>query len=86
MSEVVLFHWHPRSTGLRQDPHLHLGSSQLTATSVVTRKTHVPSGRIAFESVIELLIAEFNVVPQRPDWAEVLQESLARFTRWRTWS
>jgi hypothetical protein len=86
MTEVILFHWHPDGKSTQQGPHLHVGSSQLTRTSVVSHKTHVPTGRVALESVLDLLIRDFGVVPLRPEWEALLAESQNRFAQWRTWS
>jgi hypothetical protein len=36
--------------------------------------------------VLQLLISDFQVVPRRADWQEVLNESRERFVRYRTWS
>lgn len=86
MTEVILFHWHPDGKSSQQLPHLHIGSSQLTPDAVVSHRTHVPSGRVSLESVVELLIREFKVVPLRSDWQDVLDEGRQRFLEWRTWS
>lgn len=86
LTEVIAFHWHPNSHGGQQGPHLHVGSSQLTKGAVVSRRTHVPTGRVALESVLDLLISDFGVVPLRSDWEKTLAASFARFRQWRTWS
>lgn len=59
---------------------------QLTPASVVSHRTHVPTGRVALEAVLELLIRDFGVVPLRTDWEAPLTESRRRFEQWRTWS
>jgi hypothetical protein len=86
MTEVILFHWHPDGKSTQQAPHLHVGSSQLTPASVVSRRTHVPTGRVALEAVLELLIRDFGVVPLRTDWEVSLTKSRRTFEQWRTWS
>lgn len=83
-TELALFHWHPNTPPAH--PHLHLGSSQLAKNAVISSKTHVPSGRIALEEVIQLLILDWGVVPRRSDWEAVLNESLHVFRTWRTWT
>lgn len=85
-TEVILFHWLPEGNCSTEDPHLHVGHSQLTSGAVLTRKTHVPTGRVSLESVIRLLITEFGVIPLRADWSERLTECEAGFRRFRTWS
>jgi hypothetical protein len=36
--------------------------------------------------VLLQLIAEYGVKPRRDDWSDQLNETLARFATWRTWS
>ncbi|MGH3529969.1 MAG: hypothetical protein ACRDQ6_22110 [Pseudonocardiaceae bacterium] len=86
MTEVILFHWHPDGKSTQQGPHLHVGSSQLTHGSVVSRKTHVPTGRVALEAVLDLLIRDFGVVPLRLEWEAMLTEGQGKFEQWRSWS
>ncbi len=86
LTEVILFHWHPDGRSTEQGPHLHVGSSQLTSNAVVSNKMHVPTGRVSLELVINLLIRDFNVVPLRADWQDVLARGNDRFEQWRTWS
>ena len=86
MTEVILFHWHPDGKSTEKGPHLHVGSSQLTPNAVVSSRAHVPTGRVSLESVIELLIQDFGVVPLRADWRETLATSRTQFHQWRTWS
>lgn len=85
-TEVILFHWLPEGNCSTEDPHLHVGHSQLTPGAVMTRKTHVPTGRVSLESVIRLLITEFGVIPLRTDWDATLARCEDRFRRYRTWS
>jgi hypothetical protein len=63
-----------------------VGSSQLTPNAVFSSKAHVPTGRVSLESVIELLIQDFGVVPLRPDWQAALATSRSQFHQWRSWS
>jgi hypothetical protein len=86
MDEIVLFHWHPDSPGMVVDPHLHLGRSQLSPSAVISHRVHVPTGRIALESVIILAIKELGVIPLRADWEKILTGNLEDFARFRTWS
>jgi hypothetical protein len=78
LAEVILFHWLPDGNCSTTKPHIHLGGSQLTSDAVITRKTHIPSGRVSLESVIQVLISEFNVVPLRADWQDVLDKGHER--------
>lgn len=85
-TEIMLFHWHPDGSSDRKGPHMHLGRSQLTPEAVVSHKTHIPTGRVALESVVRLLIMELSVPALRDDWETVLSEGAERFVQWRTWS
>lgn len=85
LAEVALWHWHPGGSSKYIDPHMHIGRQQILPDAVISRATHHPTGRIAFEQVLQQLIQEFGIEPRRDDWNERLEESLARFAEWRTW-
>ena len=75
--EVVSFHYHPES-GI-DFCHLHLrGVPQF-------RGVHFPTGRVAIEEVVLMLIRDFDVRPRRLDYGEVIERNLEIFRRWRTW-
>lgn len=76
-SELLSWHWHPR-TGVAF-PHVHVAADDLS------RRVHVPSGRVSIEAVLRMLVGELSVPPRRGDWAEVLAEAEARFVRHRRW-
>lgn len=84
-AEVILFHWHPDSQSDLPWPHAHVGSSQITSHAVLSGFKHVPTGRVSLESVIRSLITDMGVVPKRPGWEAVLDDSEDRFRQWRTW-
>ncbi len=84
-TESMLFHWHPDGASTADSPHLHLGNAELRPDAVISRKAHIPTGRVALEEVIGLLLREYQVVPRRDDADKVLGECLQRFRRWRTW-
>jgi hypothetical protein len=86
MDEIILFHWHPDARGAATEPHLHFGRSQLSPTAVISHRAHVPTGRMALESVIQLAVNELGVVPLRGDWEKTLTSNLEDFARFRTWS
>jgi len=83
-NEILGFHWHPR-TGRFTHPHVHVGSAALSDGSLLTRKMHIPTGRIAVEQVLRFAIEDFEVEPLDEDWDEVLRAGQQRFERWRTW-
>jgi hypothetical protein len=63
--EIVGYHWHPDGVSPVKFPHLHLGPAAQIGLEELSRKAHLPTGRIAFEDVIELLVATFGVEPDR---------------------
>ena len=81
--EIMLFHWHP--DGKVTEPHLHVGSKQLAPNAALPSDAHVPTSRVAFEQVALFLIEELGVEPRRADYADVISESLADFTSYRSW-
>jgi len=50
------------------------------------QKRHLPTGRVALEVVVRLLVAEFDVPPLRRDSRTVLRRGEERFKAWRTWA
>jgi hypothetical protein len=83
--EMVAFHWHPAPHNPITWPHLHVGTAVLSANSPLTRKTHLPTRRIALEQVLRLAV-ELGADPQADDWEDVLSGSQERFECWQTWA
>lgn len=84
--EILLWHWLPLGLCTTEQPHMHIGQSQLTRDAVLSRKLHIVTGRLAIETVIQTLISELNVFPARENYQEILDEGRANFERWQTWS
>lgn len=82
--EVIGYHWHPNGHDIPW-PHLHLKHG-IGDQREEFEKAHVPTGRVAIEDVIRLLLLHFSVPPLKSDWATVLGESQEKFERWRTWA
>jgi hypothetical protein len=95
--EILSYHWHP---GVGIDfPHVHVSSSAVNpdvisaakwapganALRADLAKAHLPTGRIALEDVISLLIEQFDV-PGRGHWKDTLRASRAEFEQNRRWS
>lgn len=76
-NEIIAYHWHPETSRF-QFPHFHLRHD-------VIGKIHFPTGRIALEEFCQLLITEFQVVPERADAMEVLAGNLKKFKDHKTW-
>ncbi|MBB5785996.1 hypothetical protein [Jiangella mangrovi] len=88
-AEVILFHWHPGEAedraGLPQRPHIHMGTELLAADGRLTRRNHLPSGRVSLEDVVEFAITDLGVTPLRDDWQTVIDNTRALFEKHRTW-
>lgn len=83
--EILGFHWHPGGRSRVKGPHLHIGSAAIEVGGPLTRKMHIPTGRIALEEVLRSVIEDLGVQPLRDDWEQVLRETQEAFERWRTW-
>jgi len=78
--ELASWHWHPPG---RARPHLHVYAEH-PIPGVSFRRLHLPTGRVAFEEIVRLLIDELDVRPDRDDWEAVLGEPEARFRLFRS--
>jgi hypothetical protein len=75
--ELVSWHWHPAG---EPDPHLHVSGA------ILSRKAHLPSGRVSIESVLRLLLRDLGVSARRDDAFAVLTAAEASFRTHRRWS
>jgi hypothetical protein len=82
--EIFSYQWHPLITASVTFPHLHIGYGAYVGRDEF-HKAHLPTGRVALEDFVRLLIEEFHVPPVRDDWPEVLQQSLTEFEADREW-
>lgn len=82
-NEIVVYDWAPTGPSPVRTPHLHVPAAgsivlkQRAGSPLAQRRTflgslHLPTGRIALEDIVVLLIREFAAVPRRSDWDEVL--------------
>lgn len=83
---VLDFHWHPDAQSHVKQPHLHIGTTQLSDAAVLSNKNHIATGRVALESVIRQLITDHGVEPRCDDWNERLLLSESVFRLYRTGS
>ncbi len=83
-ADLLTYHWHP-ATVREHRPHAHVGSAVLRPDAAITRKTHLPTGRTAIETVLRMCIKEFGVQSLREDWEHVLTTSEDSFKKWQTW-
>jgi hypothetical protein len=83
--EVAGYHWHPEGVSPVKFPHLHLGPAARIGMEELRHKAHFPTGRVAFEDVVEFLVANFGVEPDRTVWQEILNKTKSLFTTHKTW-
>ena len=83
-AEIMSYHWHP-SMKYPKFPHLHLKKGAAVAREEL-KSSHIPTGRISIESVVEFLIKEFHVMPRYPDWKLAVDENHGLFEKDRTWA
>lgn len=70
------YHWHPISKSHEERPHLHCAA---------VGKSHVPTGRVMIEDVLNLAI-ELGAEPNdRTRWKELDQLNREKFARGATW-
>jgi hypothetical protein len=81
--ELIAFHWHPGSHG--QVPYAHLHVEGGPGNVAISRKRHVPTGRVSLEAVVRFAIEELGVQPIRPDWREILDQGIELFDAGRSW-
>lgn len=84
--ELLAYHWHPGTAeaGHRVPfPHLHVNNPE--APRWVLGEAHLPTGRVALEDVLRLVIVELGAKPRCKDWRTVLTSTARRFADWRTW-
>jgi hypothetical protein len=82
---LLAYHWHPHGRSQNTSPHLHIYQcAEIRRPD--GRVAHFPTGRIALEEVLRLVIQEFNVRPLREDWEAIINSTQTAFEKWRTWS
>jgi len=82
LDSIISWHWGPLSDAAHPYHHIHTGVTDPLGKG---KKLHIPGGgRVTLEEVIYFLIDEWDVIPAREDWQEVLKETLARFRQFQT--
>jgi hypothetical protein len=82
---IVDYHWHPTGSSHETRPHMHIASAQLSATGVIKKADHLPTGRMTFENVIRGAI-QLGAVPVHEDWQKRLEGGESLHIQYRTWS
>lgn len=81
---VVEFHWHPGQTQNLKWPHLHVNAN---CADGGLERVHFPTGRMAIEDFLKLLIRDFGVKPRLPyeQWKEILTRNKREFSTSASW-
>lgn len=88
--EILAFHWTPeeQGKGYRTYPHLHIGSAMIAPSAPLLprrfNKLHIPTSRVALESVVRFAIEEIGVTPRAKDWSRILDRTQEAFETGRT--
>ncbi len=84
--ELLVYHWQTGDIFPGPDhPHVHISaalSARINATNTETIDLdgrHLATGRVSLEAFVRMLIEEFAVAPQRPDWRQTLDRTEAVF-------
>jgi hypothetical protein len=65
--ELLAFHWHPRGKSPIVTPHLHVRAN-IQVGERWLGKVHLPTGYLAIEDIVRLVIKELSAEPLREDW------------------
>ncbi len=82
--EILSYQWHPNVPRSVTFPHLHLQHGAGLGRPEFQR-AHLPTGRVALEDFVQLLIDDFGVPSAREDWEAALEESRKEFESDRSW-
>jgi hypothetical protein len=82
--EILSYQWHPNVPNTARYPHLHLGHGAGLGREEFHR-AHLPTGRVALEAFVRLLIEGFQVPPEKEDGEDELAKSLVEFEEDRSW-
>ncbi|HWD99933.1 MAG TPA: hypothetical protein VG345_12880, partial [Bryobacteraceae bacterium] len=80
--EIIAFHWERGRKEPAPYPHIHHGAFEQGFP--ISRKTHIPAGRVATEDVICFLIREMGVTARHRNWASILERNRELFIRFKT--
>jgi hypothetical protein len=86
-TELLVYHWQPGLGFPGPDyPHLHVSASLRAKINaggqqkdIGLDKRHLVTGRVSLESVVRMLLEEFDIKSQRSNWADILDETEAVF-------
>ncbi len=81
--EIIAFHWSREPSGPVPYPHIHCDFGG-NGGMPITRKTHVPSGRVALEDVVFFAISELKVKPLSDEWERIIAKNRQAFIAYKT--
>ena len=73
-AELITYHWHPQGRGMSTGPHLHVNADVQVGTRWLG-KVHLPTGPIALQDVIAMVIEDLGVMPLRDEWGQLLRDT-----------
>lgn len=82
--EQIAWHWHPGGKSDVEFPHAHIGTAALKPEALMTRKDHIRTGRMSFESVVFNML-QWGVVPRNLNYDEILGANQSVFDKWKSW-
>jgi hypothetical protein len=77
--EIFSYQWHPDASVTIPHVHFKKGEERIT-------RSHLPTGRVSIESIVEFLIRDMDVKPKRNDWEDVIVRNRELFEQHRSWS
>lgn len=80
-AEIIAWHWHP-GDATPPAPHIHVTGRE---GSPITRRGHVPSGRVSVEAVVRYALSELQCKANRADWVDVLDRCEQDFRTFASW-
>jgi hypothetical protein len=81
----LAYHWHPNAPNSETPyPHVHLQYGAKVDRQELAGE-HIPTGRVAIEDFIRLLLEVFKVSAQKDDWRNVLNRTKRRFDLYKSW-
>lgn len=83
-AEQIAWHWHPGGASDARFPHAHIGTAALNPDALLTRRDHLRTGRMSFESVVFNVI-QWGVTPRNLNYEEILEANQAAFDKWKSW-
>jgi hypothetical protein len=82
--EILQFHWHPKTTKNLKWPHMHVVGNTYDGD---LSRVHIPTGRLAIEDFIRVLIRDFDVKARLSyeDAKKILTKNKAAFCESASW-